>query len=508
MDRIWIIGGTTEGRLLAEFCEKEQIPAVVSVVSGYGEQLLPEGHYIQCETRSMDETEMELFLLEEKIGLVVDAAHPFAPDVHRNIREACSRMGREYLRCVREKETPEDARVIFVRSIEEAVSFLAGTEGNILVTTGSHSLGLFRRIPGWKERVYARILPSSGVLRSCEEMGFAGKNLIAMQGPFSREMNGAILREVQASWMVTKESGKTGGYPEKAAAAADMGAGLIVIRRPEETGLSLEDVKAQLKKRGLRGCSSVRKSGGGEAAFGEGDWNITLAGIGPGSPEEMTPEVRQAVLSADVLIGAERMLEAAEMVIFGNRMPEKTAKPAEHEKTVPLEIREYRPEPILRFLLEQGRGKQVVLLYSGDTEFYSGAGRMAEVLMENRIPCRILRGESSASYFLKKLGIAPEASAFASVHEGAADMRTMLEAAENMEYLTVLTGRTVGVREFLGELVRAGLGDCPVHVGERLSYPEEKISCGTARELAEGTYDTLSVVCAALHGRGGQESVS
>ncbi|MBQ4149737.1 MAG: precorrin-6A/cobalt-precorrin-6A reductase, partial [Clostridium sp.] len=153
MRHIWIIGGTTEGRLLAEFCEENRIYATVSVVSGYGENLLPEGKYITCKTRAMDEKGMEQFLLEDDITLVVDAAHPFARDVHQNIREACRKRNIRCIRCLREeadareKETEHQAEIYRVKSVREAAEYLAGQKGNILVTTGSHSLREFQVIP-------------------------------------------------------------------------------------------------------------------------------------------------------------------------------------------------------------------------------------------------------------------------------------------------------------------------------------------------------------------------
>ena len=462
MRHIWIIGGTTEGRLLAEFCEENRIYATVSVVSGYGESLLPEGKYITCKTRAMDENGMEQFLLEEDISLVVDAAHPFARDVHQNIREACRKRNIRCIRCLREeadageKETEHPAEIYRVKSVREAAEYLAGQKGNILVTTGSHSLREFQVIPDWETRVFARVLPSSEVLRSCEELGFSGRQLIAMQGPFSGNMNEALLRETEAKWLVTKESGKAGGFGEKLAAAARTGAGTVVIEKPEETGLSLEEVKAILR------------------------WDIILAGIGPGSPEEMTPEVREAIGSADILIGARRMLETAKALRGTNS--------AEY-------ICEYWPGYVLEILKNAAPGVKILLLYSGDTAFYSGAEKMEELLRAKNIPCRILRGLSSVSYFLKKLGIAPEESAFASVHAGEKEVKELLESAGEKRYLTVLCGRSMGIRELCRALIRLGYGTLQVFTGECLSYPEERIRRGTAEEMAEETYDMLSILC-------------
>ena len=75
------------------------------------------------------------------------------------------------------------------------------------------------------------------------DLGFSGKHLIAMQGPFSREMNLALLHQTEAKYFVTKESGKNGGFAEKLEAAEQAGAVLLVIGRPIEEGLSVEEAE-------------------------------------------------------------------------------------------------------------------------------------------------------------------------------------------------------------------------------------------------------------------------
>ncbi len=95
-----------------------------------------------------------------------------------------------------------------------------------------------------------------------------------MQGPFSQELNVALLRQYHIQWMVTKASGRTGGYPEKQAAALEAGAGLVVIEKPEEeTGYSWEEI-----------CSLLTEELGLVP-----HWQVTVAGIGPGGEEAIYP---------------------------------------------------------------------------------------------------------------------------------------------------------------------------------------------------------------------------
>ena len=100
-----------------------------------------------------------------------------------------------------------------------AAAFLESTRGNILLTTGSKELAAYSGIPDFTQRVYARVLPMDASLEACRAAGLKAAHIIAMQGPFSEEMDLATLRFADAAWMVTKDGGEAGGFPAKASAA-------------------------------------------------------------------------------------------------------------------------------------------------------------------------------------------------------------------------------------------------------------------------------------------------
>ena len=138
----------------------------------------------------------------------------------------------------------ETEKLTEAEDIGSAAAWLEHTEGNILVTTGSKELKELRTLTGFKDRVYARILPIPAMLEKCMELGLDGRHIICMQGPFSEEMNYAMLKEVDAAFLLTKESGAAGGFPEKLAAAQRAGAAVVIIKRPgQEEGYSVEQVK-------------------------------------------------------------------------------------------------------------------------------------------------------------------------------------------------------------------------------------------------------------------------
>lgn len=265
---ILIFAGTTEGRELAEYVAEIGAGCYVSTATEYGRELLGNHPGICPVTGRMDEEQIRHFLKDKKIRLVVDATHPFAREATENIRGACAGTGVQYVRCLREQgmnpmnpgEEPEEEerpgegpggknRMVVVDSVSRAVEYLKRTTGNILITTGSKELHLYTALEGYRERCFARVLSTAEAVEESVQLGFLGKHLIAMQGPFSREMNLALLRQTGASYFVTKESGKAGGFEEKLAAAKDAGAVLVVIGRPDETGESVEKTKEIIRQK-------------------------------------------------------------------------------------------------------------------------------------------------------------------------------------------------------------------------------------------------------------------
>ena len=251
---ILIFAGTTEGRTLAEYASAHSIRCFVSVATDYGKSLIEHLEDITILTGRMDEKEMEHFIEENDIRLVIDATHPFAREVTENIRSACekARIRLEevrYVRCIRPFENrSSDEQIIYTESVQEAVEYLKKTTGNILIATGSKELHLYTEIENYRERCFARVLSTEPAVRESVRLGFEGSHLFAMQGPFAQDLNLALLRQTKAAYFVTKETGKAGGFEEKVEAAEMAGAVLVVIGRPDETGESVEAVEEMIKE--------------------------------------------------------------------------------------------------------------------------------------------------------------------------------------------------------------------------------------------------------------------
>ena len=174
MKRILIFSGTTEGRRITEFLDGRNVKVYVSAATEYGKECTGEHENAEVFFGRMDQKQMAEMIKEKQIDLVIDATHPFAQLVTGEIRRACEISGVKYLRCLREEmeAVPDEAdRVIWAQSVEDAVEYLQNTEGKILITTGSKELEAFAGDPVLRERIFARVLPDSQVLKKCEDLG-------------------------------------------------------------------------------------------------------------------------------------------------------------------------------------------------------------------------------------------------------------------------------------------------------------------------------------------------
>jgi len=263
-----IFGGTAEGRQVSDYLCEKHIAHTVSVATEYGEEVLhpqPERHIHQGR---LDMEQMQEFMRDGQYALVVDATHPYAVEVSKNIQEACRRENVQYLRYLRTQKQEERLNkeaageadstrsacenageisgAFYVDSAREAADYLETQQGGIFLTTGSKELHVFTEAISDKSRIFARVLPSAEVVSSCRALGLEGKQICAMQGPFSADMNAAMLHQAGSAFLVTKETGATGGFPEKIEASRQCRVPPVIIRRPKETGSGWEEVKERL----------------------------------------------------------------------------------------------------------------------------------------------------------------------------------------------------------------------------------------------------------------------
>ena len=450
-----VFAGTTEGYALCGFLAENRVSVYACAATEYGGSLLQENEFLHVSAGRLKTEDMEELFRKENPEIVLDATHPYAAEVTKNIRKACESAGVLYQRILR-PEGEKNSEAIYVESTEEAAAFLSGTEGNIFLTTGSKELAKFTGIPDYKERLFARVLSIPSVIRSCAELGIEGKHLIGMQGPFSAEINEAMLRQFQCSYLVTKDTGLAGGFPEKMEACQRCGVTPVIIGRPlKEEGLSLQDARVFLSK--MFGFTLSQK--------------ISLVGIGMGAEKTLTLEGKKALNEAELLIGAKRMTEAVQ-------------KPGQ------MVLHEYRSEKIVEYIKEHPKYRTVAIALSGDVGFYSGAKKLIDQLDGN---VEVICGISSVVYFMSKIGLSWDDAKIVSAHGRNCNLISLIR--HNPKVFSIL-GTEDGVAVLASRLVYYGMGDVTLYVGENLSYENEKIFHDKAANLTEYRGDALSVVTA------------
>lgn len=515
LNRVLIFAGTTEGRTLSEYLSENRIEHTVCVATEYGEEVLSVSPYMTIHQGRMGVSEMEKLMQTGSFAAVVDATHPYAVEVTANIREASQEAKLPYLRLKRCLDTETEGSVFYFHSNEECVDALEKTEGNILLTTGSKELATYCSRPLVKERLYVRILPGMESISICTELGIKGKQMIAMQGPFSTEMNEAILHQYEIACMVTKKSGRQGGYPEKLEAARRAGIPVYVIEPAgTERGYSMEEVCEKLQlllcveksvsvdkskavdnimekkitdvpkaESGIEMVTPSKAEAENDVTAGKVDnkMDIILAGIGMGASKGLTREVYDAIESADILLGAKRLIEPYK--------PRMEKKPYYLGKDI---------VPYLENLILQSTGKRyrVVVLFSGDSGCYSGCQALArclhEAVAEKRFfaDIRILPGISSVSYLASCIGESYHDAAILSMHgKLLPDLARRIQ--ENEKTFLFMSG-VKDMRKLGTALTEAFMDDCIITAGYQLSYEDEEIRKLTPKECLacekEGLY--------------------
>ena len=201
---------------------------------------------------------------------------------------------------------------------------------------------------------------------------------------------------------------------------------------------------------------------------------VTLIGMGSGTPELLTAQGLAALQSADLIIGAKRLLEHLPTGCTENR------------KAL------YKPENILSCLSEFPAAN-AALLYSGDTGFYSGASKLLPMLRAFGISARVLPGISSVQLLSAAIGRPWQDWKLVSAHGCACDPAAECLTAGGRPVF-FLTGGTETPATLCAKLADAGLGDAHAIIGENLGTPQEHLAFGTAQTLAANACASLSVL--------------
>lgn len=590
MRKTVIFSGTTEGRHLSELLSRQKIKHIVCVATQYGSDVMCDDPYVYIHVGRMTEADMIIFLTDSGFSatdLVVDATHPYAAEAGRNIKEAADKVGCTYIKVQRslDESSAADGRILSYATLDECIchlnsiafdtscapdtSYASDTSADyddhgkissahtppspktestypaILLTTGAKELhefcsGINRDL---LDHTYVRVLPSNESIEACRREGIPQSNIIAMQGPFSYELNRALMLQNGIKHLITKNSGRNGGYEEKVKAALDLGITVHVIERPvKDEGISVTEAYRLIVSRTDSGASTdmfteptetIRLSeptkhteslihpGPAELTeptravrimgFTDSSNTITpgitpvttddkiqnrsgriifLCGCGTGSVSQMTEAVRNAIADADAVFGSKRMLADIPDILAKECLKNNSAKACTEKACSPgVSIGKYYDKYLagdIIPILEADAGiKTTAVLFSGDSGFYSGAKTALREFREwdESADIRILPGISSVSYFAARLGESYDDACLKSLH-GRNSEPAIHELIQNIRYnrkTFVLLSGTADINSLGRELI-SHKTDCRIYIGCNLSYDSERIDILTPRE--------------------------
>ncbi|MCQ2240063.1 precorrin-6A reductase [Treponema sp.] len=465
MKKILLFGGTSEGRKIAETLSRNKLTIHTSVATDYGRQVLKENNYLKILEGRMDSSVMKKLCQKEKYDLIIDATHPFAKEVSENIKSTSLETNIPLIRFERNIEKLESEGLIYADDATQCVDLLLKTTGKILLTTGTKDLKVFCKNPTLRERLMVRILPAMESLKLCYENNLEGKQIIAMQGPFSESMNENQIEEYGISVLVTKESGKAGGTDCKISASLKKGIKCIVIKN-SSVGKTTEEISGNYTKCSFLSELYTQLENRLNIKISDSKkMTVDLIGIGMGNMKTMTVEAAEKIKNADCIFGAERMIQDIKT----------TAK--KHPYYLSKDI-----IPMLQKSLQSSEPfENVCILFSGDSGFFSGAAKLHEELKEiKEININIIPGISSISYLSAKTGIPYQDAEIISLHgtEKEVWLTKFENALTDKKKIFILTSGLKDIHEVAKLILdynRNASIKFKIAVGFMLSYENERI---------------------------------
>jgi cobalt-factor III methyltransferase len=233
---VWVFAGTGDGNALAVELSKRGHRLIVSAASDYGAGLVSDtlpGVEVRSGRQGVAARRSQLE--QSRAVAIVDATHPFAIEITKQLTQLAAELNIPYIRY----ERPSAVLPSFARQVDDmpAAAQLAIEIGyRIFLATGIKDVETFVRQPDAEHREwFLRITPDTGSLELALKAGIPRSHICAMQGPFSTDFNTALWSAWKVDCVVTKESGEAGGFSSKAEAANKLGISLVVVRRPRVT---------------------------------------------------------------------------------------------------------------------------------------------------------------------------------------------------------------------------------------------------------------------------------
>lgn len=242
---ILLLAGTADGREIAARLSSAGHRFIACTATEYGGRLLENSSAAEVISGRLDAEELVELILNRKVQLVIDATHPYAEEATANASRACAVTAAKYIRFQRPVlAMPESPLIHPVRGYPEAADKAAElADKSIFLATGVKTLSTFVTAAGAAgKKLTVRVMPDTESLRRCLELGIEPGDIVAMQGPFSADLNKQLFIHYRADVLVTKESGTTGGTDAKLEAALALAIPVVLIKRPPVPEGALDNI--------------------------------------------------------------------------------------------------------------------------------------------------------------------------------------------------------------------------------------------------------------------------
>lgn len=229
---ILVFGGTYDAKEYVLKLLEQGEKVIVSTLTAYGASLYPKHENLIVSHGKLSKEQKIHLIQTHGVKKIVDYTHPYATGITETLKELTAELGLDYERIERaESSIPKGENVLTFEHHEDVVNYLNQTEGNVLMTIGSFQLAEYKKVKDIS-RLYLRVLPTIDSLEKCFAIGVKPNQIIAMQGPFSYAFNQVLIKDLDISILVTKDSGTVGGTMEKVNAALDLDKEVCLVTRP------------------------------------------------------------------------------------------------------------------------------------------------------------------------------------------------------------------------------------------------------------------------------------
>ncbi|ABR30569.1 precorrin-6x reductase [Thermosipho melanesiensis] len=245
---ILVLSGTSMGNKIAKILSKEY-NVIISSKTKYGVV-----ENIKSIYGALNNRKLENLVKDNNVKIIIDATHDFAQEISKIAINVADALGIKYLRYTEKENIEKYEKIIYVNSHNEAQKICEKFK-RIFFTIGSKNLHIYKELIK-KKIVFVRILPILESIEICEKLNIPPKNIIAMQGPFSKNLNYILFKEKQVDVVVSKES----NLNEKIKAVKMLNIPIIVIKKPNinypntiySMDKLIQEVENEIKSSGIR----------------------------------------------------------------------------------------------------------------------------------------------------------------------------------------------------------------------------------------------------------------